>query len=73
MADGMNDMDRYLANRQTLIDGHFVLGYPEKGEAMGKLDPARLQAQYKILRDLNVLSSDFDFTKSYTDQFTQKP
>jgi NitT/TauT family transport system substrate-binding protein len=58
-------------SRQTLIDGHFVLGYPEKGEAMGKLDPARLQNQYKILRDLNVINHDFDFTKCYTEQFTQ--
>jgi NitT/TauT family transport system substrate-binding protein len=60
-------------SRQTLIDGHFVLGYPDKGESMGKLDPARFQSQYKILRDLNVISTDFDFTKSYTDQFTHAP
>ena len=56
-------------SRQTLIDGHFVLGYPDKGETMGKLDPARLANQYKILRDLNVLNHDFDYSKGFTEQF----
>jgi NitT/TauT family transport system substrate-binding protein len=58
-------------SRKTLIDGHFVLGYPDKGEAMGKLDPARLQNQYKILRDLNVIPHDFDWARCYTEQFLQ--
>lgn len=56
-------------SRQTLIDGHFVLGDASKGEAMGKLDPARFTAQYKILRGLSVIPTDFDYTKCFTGQF----
>jgi NitT/TauT family transport system substrate-binding protein len=58
-------------SRKTLIDGHFVSGYADKGDAIGKLDPARFAAQYKILRDVNVLTHDFDYTKSFTTQFIQ--
>lgn len=56
-------------SRKTLIDGHFVAGDEEKGEAIGKLDPARFAAQYKILRGVNVLPNDFDYTKCFTTQF----
>lgn len=55
--------------RKTLINGHFVLGEPSKGEAMGRLDPARFAAQYKILRDLGIIPQDFDYAKSFTGQF----
>ncbi len=60
-------------SRKTLIDGKFVLGDATKGEAMGKLDPARLASQYKILREINVIPNDFDFTKTYTLRFLPTP
>ena len=56
-------------SRKTLVDGHFVSGYPDKGETIGKLDPARLETEYKILRDLSLIPSDYDCSKSYTVQF----
>ncbi|HEY0256425.1 MAG TPA: ABC transporter substrate-binding protein [Candidatus Methylacidiphilales bacterium] len=56
-------------SRGKLIEFHFIEGDPAKGDAVGKLDPARFAAQYKIMRDLNVITSDFDYTKSYTTQF----
>jgi hypothetical protein len=56
-------------SRKTLIEGHYVFGDADKGEAMGKLDPARLASQYKILRQIHVIPGDFDFTKSYTLRF----
>ena len=56
-------------SRQKLIEYHFIDGDPTKGEAVGRIDPARFANQYKILRDLGVISADFDYTKSFTTQF----
>ena len=56
-------------SRQALIQGHFIDGDPAKGDAVGKLDPVRVTAQYKILRDLNVIPNDYDYAKSFTTQF----
>jgi len=65
------EMTQDLLNfsRKTLIAGQFVSGYTEKGETIGKLDPARLEAEYKILRDLNLITGNHDYTESYTTQF----
>jgi NitT/TauT family transport system substrate-binding protein len=56
-------------SRQTLIDGHFVTGFPDKGEAVGRLDPARFDAIDKILIQLGLLQPDFDYHPSFTTQF----
>jgi hypothetical protein len=56
-------------SRRTLIEGQFVAGDPAKGEAVGRLDPARFAAQYKILRGLGIISTDFDYTAAYTTRF----
>jgi NitT/TauT family transport system substrate-binding protein len=56
-------------SRKALIQYHFIDGDPTKGDAVGKIDAARCASQYKILRDLNVIPNDFDYTKSFTTRF----
>lgn len=57
-------------SRQALIDSHLV----GEGKAdIGQLDPVRLERQYHILRDLKVISSDYDFKKSFTTEFLPHP
>ncbi len=56
-------------SRQKLIEYHFVDGDASKGEAVGKIDPARFTSQYKILRDLNVIPADYDYTQAFTTRF----
>jgi NitT/TauT family transport system substrate-binding protein len=56
-------------SRGALISYHFIDGDSTKGDAVGKLDPARMEAQYKILRDLKVIATDYDYTQSFTTQF----
>ena len=46
-----------------------VVDGDEKGASIGKVDPARLENQYRILRDLGIIAKDFDYTKAYTTQF----
>lgn len=55
-------------SRKVMIDYHLVDG-DEKGASIGKVDPARLENQYRILRDLGIIAKDFDYTKAYTTQF----
>jgi NitT/TauT family transport system substrate-binding protein len=60
-------------SRNTLIKDGFVAGDPAKGEAIGRLDPARFLAQYKILRGLGIISSDYDYTAAFTTKFCNPP
>jgi NitT/TauT family transport system substrate-binding protein len=50
-------------SRQAMIDYHLVDGTKE---GIGGLDPARLANQYRILRSLNIITTDYDVTKSYS-------
>jgi NitT/TauT family transport system substrate-binding protein len=54
-----------------LIDGQAGLGAP--GDAVGHIDPDRLTHQYSILRDLNIIPTDYDYKKSFTTDFIPQP
>jgi NitT/TauT family transport system substrate-binding protein len=60
-------------SRRTLIDDRFVTGDPARGEAIGRLDPARFTAQYKILRGLGIIPADYDYSAAYTTRFCNAP
>ncbi len=60
-------------SRKTLIDGHFITGFPEKGEAVGLLDSARFESQDKIMVGLGLVPPDFDFHTAFTTQFCRPP
>jgi NitT/TauT family transport system substrate-binding protein len=53
-------------SRQAMLDYHLIDG---AGAAIGQLDPIRLEHQYAILRDLNIIAADYDYQKSFTTQF----
>ncbi len=60
-------------SRQALIDGHFVAGFPERGEDVGLVSVPRFASQYHILRDIGILTQDFDYTKAVTTRFMGPP
>ena len=60
-------------SRSTLIAGNFVTGDPAKGEAVGRLDPARFTAQYKILRGLGIIPADYNYSTAFTTKFCNPP
>jgi NitT/TauT family transport system substrate-binding protein len=66
----MNQLQLDLS-RQVMIKYHLVDG-DESGLAVGKVDPKRLEHQYRILRDLGIISKDYDFTKAYSVAFLPK-
>ncbi len=43
------------------------------GNPVGHLDPKRLEHQYGILRDLNIIAADYDYTKAFTTDFISEP
>lgn len=53
-------------SRKALLDYHLIEG-PD--EPAGRLDPARLQHQYAILRDLRIIAGDFDYRQAFTTEF----
>jgi NitT/TauT family transport system substrate-binding protein len=53
-------------SRQAMLDYHLIDG---SGNEEGRLDPARMANQYHILRDLNVIPADYDYTKAFTTAF----
>jgi hypothetical protein len=55
--------------RNALIDGHFIAGFPERGDEVGKMDPKRIAKQYKILRDLDIIKNDYDYKEGYTTEY----
>jgi NitT/TauT family transport system substrate-binding protein len=57
-------------SRKAMIDYHLVDG---AGSTAGSIDPARMKNQYGILRDLNIINTDYDYSKSFTTQFLPAP
>jgi NitT/TauT family transport system substrate-binding protein len=53
-------------SRRSLLDYHLIEG---PGEPAGHLDPARLQHQYEILRDLRIIAGDMDYRQAFTTNF----
>jgi NitT/TauT family transport system substrate-binding protein len=56
-------------SRKALLDYRLIEG---AGAAAGALDPARLKSQYGILRDLNIITVDYDYTKSFTTAYLRQ-
>jgi NitT/TauT family transport system substrate-binding protein len=52
--------------RTAMINNHLIDG---AGNAAGQLDPERLHHQYLILRDLNIIGSDYDYHRAFTTRF----
>ena len=57
-------------SRKAMLDYHLV---DEPGKAVGQIDPDRMKNQYGILRDLNIITTDYDYKKSYTTEFIPQP
>lgn len=53
-------------SRTALLNYHLIDG---PGNAAGQLDPERLHRQYLILRDLNIIGSDYDYRSAFTTRF----
>jgi NitT/TauT family transport system substrate-binding protein len=58
-------------SRKVMIDYHLVDG-DAAGTAVGRVDPKRLEHQYKILRDLGIIASDYDYRKAFSVDFLPK-
>jgi len=56
-------------SRKALLDYHLADGTG----AVGQIDPDRMKNQYTILRDLNIIAADYDYTKSFTTVFLPRP
>jgi len=52
--------------RTAMINNHLV---DDAADAAGKLDPERLHHQFLILRDLNIIGSDYDYHRAFTTRF----
>jgi len=57
-------------SRKAMLDYQLI---DAPGSAAGHLDPNRLKNQYTILRDLNIITTDSDFTKAFTTEFIPEP
>jgi NitT/TauT family transport system substrate-binding protein len=57
-------------SRKAMMDYHLIEG---PGAAAGSVDPARMKNQYAILRDLNIISADYDYKAAFTTQFLPAP
>lgn len=57
-------------SRKAMVDYHLVDG---PGNAAGHLDPERIKNQYTILRDLNIITADYDYKTSFTTRFIPPP
>jgi NitT/TauT family transport system substrate-binding protein len=57
-------------SRKALLDYHLVEG---PGNAVGHIDPIRMKNQYAILRDLNIITANYDYRKSFTTEFVPRP
>jgi NitT/TauT family transport system substrate-binding protein len=56
---------------QTLKEQGFLAGDPAKGEKIGQLKTERWESIYKILRDLDVIKTDYDWHTAFTLQFQE--
>jgi len=54
-------------SRKAMLDYHLIEG---PGEPAGHLDPGRLNHQYAILRDLQIIAADMDYRQAFTTEFT---
>jgi NitT/TauT family transport system substrate-binding protein len=54
---------------QTLRDGGFITGDDPSGAQIGKMNPARWQAEYEQLKSLGILHGPLDPTTAYTLRF----
>jgi NitT/TauT family transport system substrate-binding protein len=50
------DADQMQHSHEQMLTQGFVQGWPERGEAIGHLDQARLESQARVLHELGVLS-----------------
>jgi NitT/TauT family transport system substrate-binding protein len=66
----MNQLQLDLS-RKVMIDYHLVDG-DASGTSIGKVDPKRLETQYRILRDLGIIASDFDYRRAYSVDYLPK-
>jgi len=57
-------------SRKAMLDYHLIDG---PGNAVGRIDPDRMRNQYAILRDLNIIATDYDYKKSFTTAFVPPP
>jgi NitT/TauT family transport system substrate-binding protein len=57
-------------SRKAMLDYHLIDG---AGNAVGQIDPDRMKNQYVILRDVNIIAADYDYTKSFTTMFVPRP
>jgi NitT/TauT family transport system substrate-binding protein len=53
-------------SRKAMLDFHLIEG---PGNPAGHIDPNRMKNQYGILRDLNIITADYDYKKSFTTEF----
>lgn len=63
------DADKMAYSWNALKAGNYVTG--EKEGEFGKLDPARLQKQYEILKSIGLLKKDLGVEAAYTTQFLE--
>jgi NitT/TauT family transport system substrate-binding protein len=54
---------------KVMADDRFISGDPTKGEATGQINMNRIKVLYDILRSLNVIPADYDYTKSFDNEF----
>jgi NitT/TauT family transport system substrate-binding protein len=54
---------------KVLVDDHFIDGDASHGETIGQINMTRVKDQYQILRSLNVLPDDFDYTKAFDTEY----
>jgi NitT/TauT family transport system substrate-binding protein len=57
-------------SRQAMVNYHLVEG---PGGPAGHLDPQRMKNQYMILRDLNIITTEYDYKSSFTTRFIPQP
>jgi NitT/TauT family transport system substrate-binding protein len=57
-------------SRKAMLDFHLIDG-PDN--PAGHIDPNRMKNQYAILRDLNIITADYDYKKSFTTEFAPQP
>ena len=57
-------------SRKAMLDHHLIDG---PGSAVGQIDPDRMKNQYAILRDLNIITADYDYKGSFTTRFVPQP
>ena len=65
--------DQLDYSRRTLIEGHYIDGYADQGEAIGQITPARIEKLYDIMREVNVIPKAFDFRSALAPDLLKPP